>query len=714
MRSNLNADGDDSDDSDIQEIVVIQSSSGVSRSLSASSSDGHPMPAKRRKSSPQMDPLPSYTPTPLHILEQRARASTAPSYESDLYMASYSPTPIYGRAADSVEPILGLTQASEIRSCNDESSSDSSRGRHSRSYHDDYVPLLEPSPSVVGRGSGFQLDQVTNVNPRTATAPPNSTSSAPRRPTNSASALRPVSSALAKAVARRRNSQTERQKSADAMQESSISETEPVMWSPQLPSQIQPIKTEADIMKKKEEDDQSTYKSPKGVKQRIAHKPNQNIGNNKQRKPKAPLGIAKKVPSNLRIKYLDVIIDEYLNAGRTEDESYQTALKEEKSIADRSANRSIYINLVAGLKKRIREEAGVSTLPQDEDPKFVNGNKVVSHDEILTGKVVGTFSIQRKRKTSDPAELTEYELYDKLMRYLVPVEQLEAYGYPQPESDDPGLRKIPLAKDGQKQQLRQELASSYTCERCSKVYRVGEDGLPLSSTSKCIYHPGHLWNERINRALEKRYSCCKGDQSAGGCSSNPYHVHRGELEVANFRGYVTTRSKPERDPNKHGIYALDCEMCYTTYGLELTRVTVINHKSEVVYEKLVRPKNPILDYNTKFSGIREGDLDDINTRLEDVQRDLLEMFSSKSILVGHSLDSDMKALKIFHQRFVDTAQLFPHKRGLPFKRALRTLMVENLRVIIQEDVGHDSKEDASAALRLVLWKMKTDVPEKAK
>jgi RNA exonuclease 1 len=89
------------------------------------------------------------------------------------------------------------------------------------------------------------------------------------------------------------------------------------------------------------------------------------------------------------------------------------------------------------------------------------------------------------------------------------------------------------------------------------------------------------------------------------------------------------------------------------------------------------------------------------------------MFSDKTILVGHSLDSDMKALKIFHKCFIDTAQLFPHKRGLPFKRALRTLMVENLQMVIQEDAGHDSKEDASAAFRLVMWKAKTDVPVKA-
>lgn len=444
---------------------------------------------------------------------------------------------------------------------------------------------------------------------------------------------------------------------------------------------------------------------PRATKQRVAHKPT--IPKNKKNQPRTPLGVAKKVPVSLRVKYLDVIVKEYLNTGHPEEESYSEALKEEQSLANRAANKSIYINLVAGLKKKIRERAGVlSTANHDQDPKYVNGNKVVSHDEILTGKVKGTFSIERKRKSSDPSELNEHELYERLMRYVLPIEELEAYGYPCPESEGSDQRQAPKGKDNQRLQLRDQLASSYICERCTKVYRVDEHGLQLSDTGKCIYHSGHLWSQRINRSLEKRYSCCKNDASDLGCSSNPFHVHKGDLELANYKGYVKTRDKYELEPNKHGVFALDCEMCYTTFGLELTRVTIINYKMEVVYERLVKPKNFILDYDTKFSGIKEGDLANVDKTLADVQNDLLNMFSSKSMLVGHSLDSDMKALKLFHSRFIDTAYLFPHKRGLPFKRALRTLMVENLKTIIQEDAGHDSKEDASAAFRLVMWKAK--------
>ena len=41
-------------------------------------------------------------------------------------------------------------------------------------------------------------------------------------------------------------------------------------------------------------------------------------------------------------------------------------------------------------------------------------------------------------------------------------------------------------------------------------------------------------------------------------------------------------------------------MCYTTVGLQLTRVSVINMSLQPIYEKLVKPSHPIVDYNTRY------------------------------------------------------------------------------------------------------------------
>jgi len=41
------------------------------------------------------------------------------------------------------------------------------------------------------------------------------------------------------------------------------------------------------------------------------------------------------------------------------------------------------------------------------------------------------------------------------------------------------------------------------------------------------------------------------------------------------------------------------------------------------------------------------------------------------VLVGHSIDSDLRALQIVHSRVIDTAALYPHPRGAPFKLSLK-------------------------------------------
>ena len=58
------------------------------------------------------------------------------------------------------------------------------------------------------------------------------------------------------------------------------------------------------------------------------------------------------------------------------------------------------------------------------------------------------------------------------------------------------------------------------------------------------------------------------------------------------------------------------------------------------------PDNPVLDYNTRYSGISPGDLDNVTTRLSKVQEDLLNIVYADTILLGHSLESDLKALKV--------------------------------------------------------------------
>lgn len=73
-------------------------------------------------------------------------------------------------------------------------------------------------------------------------------------------------------------------------------------------------------------------------------------------------------------------------------------------------------------------------------------------------------------------------------------------------------------------------------------------------------------------------------------------------------------------------------------------------------------------------------------------------------MIGHALENDLKTLRMIHHRCVDTALLFPHRAGLPYRRSLRDLVREHLGRIIQAGggtSGHSSVEDSIAALDLV-------------
>ena len=93
--------------------------------------------------------------------------------------------------------------------------------------------------------------------------------------------------------------------------------------------------------------------------------------------------------------------------------------------------------------------------------------------------------------------------------------------------------------------------------------------------------------------------CCNQDSNAQGCCVAEFHV-TDYYDANHLRGFIKTLPRVDvPSDGDYGVYALDCEMCYTTQGLELTRVTVVNKDLETVYDTLVKPKNIIIDYNTR-------------------------------------------------------------------------------------------------------------------
>jgi hypothetical protein len=74
----------------------------------------------------------------------------------------------------------------------------------------------------------------------------------------------------------------------------------------------------------------------------------------------------------------------------------------------------------------------------------------------------------------------------------------------------------------------------------------------------------------------------------------------------------------------------------------------------------------------------------VKTRLKDVQERILEIIGEdEPILVGHSLENDLNAIKLIHHRVIDTAVIFPHQQP-PYKCSLKYLAKKHLSKIIQQ------------------------------
>jgi RNA exonuclease 1 len=103
----------------------------------------------------------------------------------------------------------------------------------------------------------------------------------------------------------------------------------------------------------------------------------------------------------------------------------------------------------------------------------------------------------------------------------------------------------------------------------------------------------------------------------------------------------------------------------------------------------------------------------VTTTFEEVQTHLLALFSVSPtpILLGHSLESDLKALKICHPRCIDTAVIFHHPRGRPLKPGLAWLTKKwcNREIQNRGEGGHDPEEDARACIDLLKKKVDNGV-----
>lgn len=235
-------------------------------------------------------------------------------------------------------------------------------------------------------------------------------------------------------------------------------------------------------------------------------------------------------------------------------------------------------------------------------------------------------------------------------------------------------------------------------------YLASTEDLMLSGY---VLHPAHFADDTAGGQSYKRAREADKTSTDDGWIDTPNitNLTDGEVPEPEIEQGAITAGR--------SILIIDCEMCITSPAdvlpqvFSLTRMTAIDWNGKVVLDELVQPTDPITNYLTPFSGITPEMLENVTTTLQDAQQMLLAKITPHTILAGHSLDSDLKALRITHPFIVDTALLYPHPRGPPLKSSLKFLAQKYLSRVIQAghgSTGHDSAQDAQASLDLVKQK----------
>lgn len=213
-----------------------------------------------------------------------------------------------------------------------------------------------------------------------------------------------------------------------------------------------------------------------------------------------------------------------------------------------------------------------------------------------------------------------------------------------------------------------------------------------------VVHPAWFSSPEAKASAYENRSLARQSSEHGWVDTNVTSLEDGEVASSETEAGSVTAGRR--------VLAVDCEMCKSDKDESvLTRISILDWDDTVVMDKLVKPDDPIKDYLTQYSGITQAMLEDVTTTLRDIQQELLDIVTPNTILVGHSLNSDLNALKLTHPFVIDTGILFPHVRGPPYKQSLKWLAQKYLQKEIQKGAnGHNSIEDARIALDLVKQK----------
>ncbi|KAJ7228576.1 ribonuclease H-like domain-containing protein [Mycena pura] len=269
---------------------------------------------------------------------------------------------------------------------------------------------------------------------------------------------------------------------------------------------------------------------------------------------------------------------------------------------------------------------------------------------------------------------------------------------------------VPGGTGGEQPSLENKIAK---CDRCGKPFQVKRK----EEAEECIYHWGKPVSRTANGQKARVYRCCsRPAPDDDGCVRGPHVFYESKPEDLHARHAFSYLKPPPSPSTVLDVAALDCEMIYTTGGMRVARVSIVDGAGSEVFDELVRMDDgvEVIDFNTRFSGITGEDYAKAVLPLSAIRQSLDNLINTDTVLIGHGLDNDLNTLRIIHHVNVDTSIMFKHSAGPPYRKALKDLAKEHLGLTIQSgggSVGHSSLEDSIATLDLVKWHITSRPPK---
>ncbi|EGC28635.1 hypothetical protein DICPUDRAFT_159911 [Dictyostelium purpureum] len=99
------------------------------------------------------------------------------------------------------------------------------------------------------------------------------------------------------------------------------------------------------------------------------------------------------------------------------------------------------------------------------------------------------------------------------------------------------------------------------------------------------------------------------------------------------------------------FFSIDCKIIQIegTNKSALGKICICNQNGEIVYERISKPMEKIIDCRGKFTGLTKDIVNKQGAEFLEIQKQVEKIIRNK-IIIGHDLTYDLKALKLVHKK----------------------------------------------------------------